>query len=67
MSDGKITAALILIVAIWLCLMIIGLSTQRNELDQYGDTITEYMTCIKYNSDCDCSDIILSEYGEEVQ
>ncbi len=35
------------------------------KLDKYEDTIAEYTMCIEYNPDCECSDIILSEYGEE--
>ena len=34
-------------------------------LNRYNDTVTEYMMCIKYNPDCECSDIILREYGED--
>lgn len=67
MSDGKVAMAALIAGVAWLGLIAWGADEQRNRLDKYEDTIAEYMLCIKYNPDCECSDIILSEYGEEVE
>lgn len=70
MNDYVVAIVMIVCAVVFVVGLGIGLTNQRVRLDQYDDTIAEYMMCIKYNTDNtdgDCSDIILSEYGEEVE
>jgi len=70
MSGDKgfaVAAAAMLIAVVFLVLIIVAAELQRGRLVKYNDTITEYMMCVEYNPDCECSDIILSEYGEEAE
>ena len=64
MSDTFLTVIILLAV---LVMSAIALVDKINKIDKYEDTIDEYMMCIEYSPDCECSDIILSEYGEEVE
>ena len=62
MDNEMIATIVILIIVV---IMVLGLILVGEAKDNYEDTIDEYMMCIEYNPDCECSDIILSEYGEE--
>ena len=65
MSVDKLLAVAVILAAFVILLAIVAVETQRGLINKYDDTISEYMMCIEYNPDCECSNIILSEYGEE--
>lgn len=67
MNDDAVMTVLMVGAVVFIVMLGIGFDSQRNRLTKYDDTISEYMMCIEYNPDCECSDIILSEYGEEVE
>lgn len=64
-EDNKIMVLFVLGTIVFLGLLAVGATIQRQRLDTYDNTITEYMMCVEYNPDCECSDIILSEYEKE--
>lgn len=66
MNDME-AGVLIFIVILAVGLSVIVTAIADRSLNKYEDTIAEYMMCIKYNTDDDCSDIILSEYGNEAE
>ncbi len=65
MRDGTLFIGLCAVAITFVISLGWGLDIQRTRLFKYEDTIAEYVMCIEYNPDCECSDIILSKYGEE--
>ncbi len=66
-GEDKFVAVIACVLLALIMFFVITMGSASERLDQYDDTIAEYVRCIKYNPDYDCSDIILSEYGEEVE
>lgn len=65
--SNEVIGVLIFMLVLTTGMGVLTTATLDGRLGGYEDTITEYMMCIEYNPDCECSDIILSEYGEEVK
>ena len=64
MSEEKMT---LVFITLFMIVVLVAVIVGSERIDKYEDTIDEYMMCIEYSPDCECSDIILSEYGEEVE
>lgn len=67
MMSSEVIGVLIFLLVVATGMGVLAGAILDRELSQYNDTIAEYMMCIEYSPDCECSDIILSEYGEEAE